>query len=134
MDNRYWLAILPAVALAACNSSEPAGEPSAAATSEAAPASAAAAAPTAPAGPAVAGSVPPRDFIVGSWGEDGDCALAIEFKADGSMVGPFEKWEYADGVLTMVGNPSKMHLKVVDDKTMESLLDGKSEPDKLTRC
>jgi len=129
------MAVIPALALVACNKAEPSAEPAAAAGTEAAGAASAASAPAAaPAGPAAAGAPPTKDFIVGSWGEAGDCALAIEFKADGSMVGPFEKWEYADGVLTMVGNPAKMHLKVVDEKTMESQLDGKGEPDRLTRC
>ena len=100
------------------------------------PAEAAAPAPDAAAAPATAeaGSAPSREFMVGKWGEGGDCTLAIDFKADGTMDGPVEKWELEDGKLTMVGLPQKMHLKVIDDKTMESRIDGTGDPDKLTRC
>lgn len=113
--------------LAACGGKKDAAEP-AKAEGDAAPAAAAAAA--APA----AGAAPTREFIVGKWGEDGDCKLAIDFKADGSMDGPVEKWEFKDGKLTMVGLPGTFDLKVVDDKTMESRADGTGEPHKLTRC
>jgi hypothetical protein len=60
--------------------------------------------------------------------------LAIDFKADGTMDGQVEKWSLEDGKLSMEGMPQKMHLKVVDDKTMESQIDGKGEVSKLTRC
>jgi hypothetical protein len=126
------LAIIAAAAgalmLSACNKSEaPAAEASEAATPDAA-------AP-APADAAAAGGAPTKDFMVGKWGDNGDCALAIEFKADGSMVGPVDKWELDDkGVLTMVGLPQKMHLKVIDSDNMESRLDGTGEPRKINRC
>jgi hypothetical protein len=81
-----------------------------------------------------AGDAPTKEFLVGSWGENGDCSLPIEFKADGSMVGPFEKWELNGAELTMVGNPEKFVLSVVDDKTMTSRINGTGEPHKLTRC
>ena len=81
-----------------------------------------------------AGAAPTKEFIVGKWGDSGDCTLAIEFKADGSMVGPFERWELNGAELTMVGDPDKMVLSVVDDKTMTSRLNGTGEPHKLTRC
>ncbi len=124
-----------ALLLAACGSAKEED----AATKDAVAAPAAAAEPAvadaaAPAGPVEAGSKPTREFMLGKWGEDGDCVLAIDFKADGTMDGPVEKWSLEDGKLLMEGMPQKMHLKVVDDKTMESQIDGKGEVSKLTRC
>lgn len=132
---RIVFAASAALLIVGCSSKEDtdsAAQSTAAAPESTAP-SDASAAPEAVAAPE-AGAAPTRDFIVGKWGEAGDCTLAIDFKADGSMDGPVEKWEYADGVLTMVGLPQKMHLKVIDDKTMESRADGTGDPHKLTRC
>jgi len=124
--------------LAGCGSANEAEKADDGATETAAPAedpaAAEAASPAAPAGPAVAGAKPTKEFMVGKWGEDGDCTLAIDFKADGTMVGPVDKWNLEDGKLEMVGLPQKMHLKIVDDKTMESRIDGTGDPKKLTRC
>ena len=130
MKHHFVSAIAASLALAACGgTSEPAGEPSGAVESVTSEAPAAAAA--APG----AGAAPTKDFMVGNWGDNGDCEFAIEFKGDGSMGGPFDKWEIDDkGVLTMVGNPQKMHLKVVDQDTLESRLDGTGAPRKVTRC
>ena len=139
MKLRIVLAASAALALGACGKS---GEPEAAATASAAPAPAATAAPAAPESSAAApvaaakGAPPTRDYFVGKWAEAGDCGMmAIDFKADGSMVGPFDKWELDDkGVLTMVGNPQKIHLTVVDKDTGESRINGTEAPRKLTRC
>jgi hypothetical protein len=121
-----------ALMLSACNRSEaPAADASEAATPDAAAPVPAAA----DAAPAAAGGVPDKAFMVGKWGDAGDCQMAIDFKADGSMEGPVDKWELDDkGVLTMVGMPQKMHLKVIDQDTMESRLDGTGEPRKINRC
>lgn len=101
---------------------------------EAAPALENAAAPVTAAAPtASAGAAPTRDFIVGKWGENGDCTLAIEFRADGTMIGPFERWELNGAKLTMVGAPEAMTLSVVDQNTMESRL-GTGAPRRITRC
>jgi hypothetical protein len=99
---------------------------------EAAPALENTAAP-APAAMASAGAAPTRDYIVGKWGENGDCKLAIEFRADGTMVGPFERWELDGGRLTMVGAPEPMTLSVIDKDTMESRL-GTGAARRITRC
>lgn len=123
-----------ALALAGCNKSENAAEAAATPSAAANEAAATPAAAPAAAAPAEAGKVPTKDYVVGKWGEAGDCTMAIQFNADGSMVGPFDKWELDNGVLTMVGNPQKMHLSVVDADTMESRLDGTEAPRKLTRC
>jgi hypothetical protein len=81
-----------------------------------------------------AGAAPTKEFLVGKWGDNGDCTLAIEFKADGTMVGPFDRWELNGSELTMVGDPDKIVLTVVDDKTMTSRRNGTGEPHKLNRC
>lgn len=122
------LAAVAALSLTACKSETTDTTAEATTASEPA-ATTAAAAPVA----AAPGSKPTKDFMVGKWGEEGDCNLAIEFKADGTMVGPFEKWNLEDGVLEMVGNPQKISLTVVDDKTMESQI-GNDPKHKLTRC
>ncbi len=125
------LAAVAALSLTACKSetADTTAEATTAASEPAATTAAATAAPVA----AAPGSKPTKDFMVGKWGEEGDCALALEFKADGTMVGPFEKWNLEDGVLEMVGNPQKISLTVVDDKTMESQI-GNDPKHKLTRC
>lgn len=134
------LAAGAALVLAACGgqpaaneaANEAAGEASNSA--EGAPAAEAApAAGTAAATPAK-GAAPTKDFMVGKWGEDGECELALDFKADGSLVGPVDRWELNGAELTLVGLPQKMVLSVIDDKTMESRLDGTGEPRRLTRC
>ncbi len=121
--------------LAGCGSANEADKTGDAATEAAAPAEAPAAAEAAaPAGPAVAGAKPTKEFMIGKWGQDGDCTLAIDFKADGTTDGPFGNWALEDGVLTMADAPQKVHLTIVDDKTIDSRLDGKGEPKKMTRC
>lgn len=140
MNFRIVLAATAALALASCGKSETTDAAATASAEASAPVAAetsAAAVPTAAAPAAAAGAaVPSKDYIVGKWAEEGgDCKhLVIEFKADGSMDGPFEKWELDNGVLTMVGNPSKMHLTVIDPDTMESKLDGTGAPKKINRC
>lgn len=79
------------------------------------------------------GDKPTRDFVVGKWGTNGDCALAIELRADGTSDGPFGKWSYRDGVLSFDEEPDfKVNVTVIDDNTMESTNDGKTT--KMTRC
>jgi len=106
---------------AATAQAEPAGEP---AGEGAAAGTAAAFTP---------GEAPSKEFMVGKWAEKDQCDLAIDFKADGTMIGPFEKWNLADGELEMVGNPQKIKLKVVDRDTMESR-NGDDAPRTLVRC
>lgn len=135
MNFRVFAAAGAVLLLAGCGSSKEADVADDAATEAAAPADAPAAAEAAaPAGPAVAGAKPTKDFMVGKWGEDGDCVMAIDFKADGTTDGPFGNWNLEDGVLTMADAPQKIHLTIVDDKTINSKLDGKGEVKKMTRC
>lgn len=72
--------------------------------------------------------------MVGKWGEDGDCVMAIDVKADGTTDGPFGNWNLEDGVLTMADAPQKVHLTVVDEKTIDSKFDGKGASKMMTRC
>lgn len=138
MNRRIVMAALATIALSACDraiETDPAL--AAAASQSSAPSAAATAAPERePAAPALAnGAAPTKDFMVGKWAEVGDCqSEPIEFKADGSMIGPFERWDLVDGVLTMVGNPARIKLVVIDQKTLESRINDKSEPRKLERC
>jgi hypothetical protein len=118
------------------NATVEAGNESAVLPEDAAPAANESAATSAPATAvaAVAGAVPTREFMIGSWAEDGDCKMAITFKADGTMDGPFERWEFEDGKLEMVGLPDKFHMKIIDEKTLESRAKGTEAPHKLVRC
>jgi hypothetical protein len=77
---------------------------------------------------------PTREFLVGKWGTDGDCALAIDLRADGTSDGPFGDWSYSDGVISFADAPElKVNVTVIDDKTMESHNDG-GKTAKMTRC
>ena len=93
------------------------------------PATENASAPTA----AAAGGAPTRDYVVGKWGEDGDCTLAIEFRADGTTDGPFGNWNLEGNRLTMADNPQAMTVTVIDQDSMSSVgADGRTR--RLTRC
>ena len=123
-----------ALGLSACGNQEDAAATAPAQAASEAPAAAAAETPAAVAAAAPAkGAAPTKEYIVGKWGENGDCTLALEFKADGSMVGPFERWSLAGDQLTMEGNPDPMTMSVVDENTMESRRKGQG-PRKITRC
>lgn len=134
MKYGVFAAAVAVLLLAGCGSANEAEEVAEAPAEAAAPAEAPAVEAAAPAGPAVAGAKPTKEFMVGKWGEDGDCVMAIDFKADGTTDGPFGNWNLEDGVLTMADAPQKVHLTIVDDKTMDSKLDGKGESKMMTRC
>ena len=89
------------------------------------------------AGPAAApakGDKPNRDFVVGKWGTDGDCTLAIDLRSDGTSDGPFGNWTYNDGVLSFPDDPDfKINVTVIDPNTMEST-NGSGKTAKMTRC
>lgn len=92
-----------------------------------------AAAPETAAAPA-AGEKPTKEFVVGKWGNDGDCELAIDLKADGTSDGPFGNWTYADGVIGFADVPEmKITVTVVDDKTMDSI-NAQGGKHQMTRC
>lgn len=113
---------------AAAASPEPAAEPSEAAAAPPEPAPVPAAVPA-------KGEPPTREFMVGVWAEPGkSCAAAMDFKADGTLIGPFPRWELNDGVLTMAGNRQKIWLTVVDKDTMQSRRSETDPPRTLKRC
>ena len=144
MIYRIALAAVTALALSGCGSADkphaaaseaPKVADAAPAASTPAPAASSAASPAAgPAATPAKGDKPSKEFMIGKWGEPGDCVMAIDFKADGSTDGPFGNWALNDGVLTMADAPQKVHVVVVDAKTMESRLDGKGDPKMMTRC
>ena len=135
MKKHLILAAVCTLALAACGKGE---KPEAAASeSAAASAPAAATSESAAASPAAAaaasGDKPTKEFVVGKWGNDGDCSLAIDLKADGTSDGPFGKWTYADGVISFPEAPEMKINVTVDGKNMKSVnaQGGKHE---MTRC
>lgn len=131
------IAATAALSLSACKKSEeaavtPEASETAVAASEAAPTPAVAAGGAAA---FTAGEAPTKEFMVGTWGEGDACEMPIQFQADGTIKdGPFEKWDIVDGALMMEGAPQKMKLKVIDEKTMESQLDGSDKTRTLKRC
>ena len=90
---------------------------------------------TGPAAAPAEGEKPPREFVVGKWGTDGDCELAIDLRADGTTDGPFGNWTYNDGVIGFADEPDfKVNVTVVDDSTMKSTSDGSGKTMTMTRC
>ena len=80
------------------------------------------------------GDKPNRDFVIGKWGTDGDCTLAIDLRPDGTSDGPFGNWTYNDGVLSFPDDPEfKINVTVIDPNTMEST-NGSGKTAKMTRC
>jgi len=132
--------------LAGCGSSDEGKSGGEAAPETAAPETADAAAPapdegaapadagTSTAAAPAAGEKPPRDFVVGNWGTNGDCSRTMDLRADGTSDGPFGNWAYADGAISFPDFPeAKISVTVVDDKTMESD-SGSGGKKKMTRC
>ena len=118
-----------AVALSACGSQPkpPAGLPPATTVAQTTPI-------LPPAVPAK-GDKPPREFIIGKWGTDGDCTLAIDLKADGTSDGPFGNWTYNDGAIGFVDEPDfKVNVTVIDGNTMKSTNDSSDKTSMMTRC
>ena len=133
-----------ALVLVSCGGTPAGNESNVAADNTAAPADNAAEAPAQPAGganvaaPAGEGASASlsRDYIVGRWTETGDCADAIEFRADGSLIGPFgesARWELRGNELYMVDNPEPLVVTVVDANTMETVHTG-GRTRRPTRC
>jgi hypothetical protein len=82
------------------------------------------------------GKPPTREYFVGVWAEQGkSCETALDFKADGTLIGPFPRWELSDtGELTMVGNRQKILLTVIDANTVQSRRAPTDPPRILKRC
>ncbi len=150
MKVRVIVALAAALALAGCGSrttAAPASDTSAssmvtssAATSSAATSSAEAvtttsAAPASPAAAPAPGETPPREFVIGKWGTDGDCEMAVDLRADGTSDGPFGDWTYNNGVIGFVEEPDfQVTVTVIDENTMESTNPTSEKTTQMTRC
>lgn len=116
-----------ALALAGC-ASHTTATPGGDATSQAASSGSVAA------GVPAKGDKPSREFVVGKWGTDGDCMLAIDLRPDGTSDGPFENWSYSDGVISFPEEPDiTINVTVVDKDTMQTTNDS-GMVSKMTRC
>lgn len=122
MTTRCVLALaVAALTLAGCARTAPAPVASSPATSS----------PAAAPGP---GDKPDRAFVVGKWGTDGDCTMAIDLRADGTSDGPFGGWSFDDGVITFADAPDlEILVTVVDPDTMSST-NGSGKTSVMTRC
>lgn len=139
MKVRLILAATAALSLVGCGAQTTSGTPAAdTATSSAAPTAAPATsseAAGASAGAPVAGAKPSRAFVVGKWGTDGDCELAIDLRPDGTSDGPFGNWAYEDGVISFPDDPEfKVSVTVVDENTMTSTNSSSEKTSTMTRC
>ena len=118
--------------LAACGSPT---EPATGASDPPLPPAASSEAVTAPPAAPVGGQKPNREFLIGKWGTNGDCTLAIDLRADGNSDGPFGNWAYRDGVISFPEEPDfKVDVTVLDDKTMASTNASSDKTSKMTRC
>ena len=89
---------------------------------------------SAPAAAPAKGDKPSRDFVIGKWGTDGDCTMAIDLRPDGTSDGPFGDWSYTDGVITFADAPDlEVLVTVVDPDTMQST-NGSGKTTRMTRC
>lgn len=123
-----------ALALVACGGKDAPAADEAKDAAAAADTAAAAAPASAPAAAPKTGAAPTKEFVVGKWGTDGDCKMALELKADGTSDGPFGNWTYSDGVIGFPEVPEmKITVTMVDDKTMDSV-NAQGGKHKMTRC
>lgn len=87
-----------------------------------------------PANAPATGDKPNRDFLIGKWGTDGDCELAVDLRADGSSDGPFGDWSYSDGVISFADAPDlKVAVTAIDNATIEST-NGQGKTSTVKRC
>lgn len=81
------------------------------------------------------GEKPTREFLIGKWGTDGDCSLAVDLRADGTSDGPFGNWTYNDGTIGFVDEPDfKVRVTILDDNNMESTNDQSAKTTRMNRC
>jgi hypothetical protein len=142
MKLQHGLIVVAALVLTACGGNgKPAPEATASAAPSSAPPTSASVSPspsptsatTPPAVPAK-GDIPSRDFVIGKWGTDGDCTLAIDLRPDGTSDGPFGNWTYKDGVISFADAPDfHVSVTVIDGKTMQSI-GNTAKPATMTRC
>ncbi len=127
MTKTIILSAVAALCLAACGDTETATE---------APAAAKADTPETTAGAAFAAGTMSRDAFIGKWAEesDGDCALAQDFKADGTVDGVVEGWAMEGDTLTLtiMGETQTMTVAMVDATHVDVTRDGETR--RLVRC
>ena len=131
MKVRFAVGAVAMLALAACG-----GQTKPAADTSTAPSSSASSSPasSSPATPPK-GEKPTKEFLIGKWGTNGDCAMAIDLRPDGTSDGPFGNWDYSDGVISFPEEPDfKVSVTVIDDNTMASTNATSDKPSKMTRC
>ena len=135
MNPRFAIAALVALALAGCGGqTKPAADTPKADAPSTSVVVGTEAAPSTPAA-AAKGEKPTREFVIGKWGTDGDCTLAIDLRPDGTSDGPFGNWQYVDGVISFPTEPDfKVNVTIIDDKTMESTNATNPKAAKMTRC
>lgn len=78
-----------------------------------------------------------KDYMVGKWADakDGDCALAQDFKADGTVDGAFDSWSVSGSELQamMAGEKMVFAVKVVDAKSID-VVSPQGKKSRLVRC
>jgi len=126
--------VIAVLALAGCGGQgKPAAEATAAASSAPTSSSAPSQVATTPAAAPAKGDTPSKQFLIGKWGTNGDCTMAIDLRADGTSDGPFGNWTYSDGVIGFVDEPDfKVTVTVIDNTSMQSTNGGKTAT--MTRC
>lgn len=120
------------LALSACGAQS---KPAAEVPDTSAPSAASSEVVTTPPAAPVKGNKPTKDFLIGKWGTNGDCTLAIDLRADGTSDGPFGNWSYSDGVINFPEEPDfKVSVTIIDDNTMASTNASSDKASKMTRC
>ena len=134
MKVRIATGVIAVLALAGCGGQgKPAAEATAAASSAPTSSSAPSQVATTPATAPAKGDTPSKQFLIGKWGTNGDCTMAIDLRADGTSDGPFGNWTYNDGVIGFVDEPDfKVTVTVIDNTSMQSMNGGKTAT--MTRC
>ena len=134
MKVRIATGVIAVLALAGCGGQgKPAAEATAAASSAPTSSSAPSQVATTPATAPAKGDTPSKQFLIGKWGTNGDCTMAIDLRSDGTSDGPFGNWTYSDGVIGFVDEPDfKVTVTVIDNTSMQSTNDGKTAT--MTRC
>ena len=79
-----------------------------------------------------------RDFLIGTWADQGDCSTAVAFTADGGYAtadGAEGQWSLAGDTLTLSGEAGATRLTIIpiDRNTMEVIGEDGSH-DRSTRC
>ena len=79
-----------------------------------------------------------RDFLIGTWSDQGDCSTTVAFTADGGYAtadGAEGHWSLAGDTLTLSGEAGATRLTIIpiDRNTMEVIGEDGSH-DRSTRC